>query len=406
MPDLKRKLPSWLDAFMEYTENSEPPYLFRKWVGISCIASALMRKVRIEWGTTLTWYPNFYIVLVGPASTGKNTAMGPGLKIIKEIPGIKQSAQSTSLQALISHLKDNNLTDHNPDTGETFFHSSLTVYSEEFTVFLGYKNNELISTLCDWYDCKDDWTYDTIKRSKEKINGVWVNILGGTTPALIRTSLPVETIGSGLTARIIFIYEEKPDKLVTFPTETDRERELFKYLVHDLEKISMLSGEFRWTEGFMDYWDKWCRNARENPPFSDPKFDGYIGRRRVHLMKLAMIMSASYGLHDLVLTSDNLKEAAEILEEAEQKMGMTFKGMGKSDISDLLYRANMFFATAGTDEIPYWMFARQFESDADKPTLDRLLDTIEVMNLAKIIKRPGADTIIKVIRQTKLDIEN
>ena len=54
----KRKLSDWLDAFMEYTENSEPPILYRKWVGLSCIAAALMRKVYIEWGTALTWYPN------------------------------------------------------------------------------------------------------------------------------------------------------------------------------------------------------------------------------------------------------------------------------------------------------------------------------------------------------------
>lgn len=393
-----RKLSNWLDGFMEYTENSEPPILFRKWVGISCLAAAMMRKVKIDWGTTLTWYPNLYIVLVGPSATGKGTAMAPGLKIINEIPGIKLSAQSTSLQALISHLKDNNLTDHNPETGETAFHSSITVYSEEFTVFLGYNNSELMSTLCDWYDCKDNWTYDTIKRNKEKINGVWVNLIGGTTPTLIRSSLPYDSIGGGLTSRIIFVYEEKPAKLVTFPIETDNERTLFKYLVHDLEKISLMSGSFKWTPGFMEVWDKWCRDARDNPPFHDPKFDGYIGRRRVHLMKLAMIMSASKGKYDLVLTEEDLLDASQILNEVENKMAMTFKGVGKSDIADLLFRANIFLKTSKTDEIPYFQFARYFESDADKLMLDRLLDTMEAMNSIRVIKRPSADTIIKIIK--------
>jgi len=397
MSDLKRKLSDWLNAFMEYTENSEPPVLFRKWVGISCIAAALMRKVRIDWGTALTWYPNLYVVLVGPSATGKGTAMAPGLKILKQIPAIKLSAQATSLQALITHLKDNNLADFNPDTGEHSYHSSLTVFSEEFTVFLGYKNNELMATLCDWYDCKDDWTYDTIKRSKEKIVGVWVNLIGGTTPDLIRSSLPYDSIGGGLTSRIIFIYEEKAEKLVTLPTETDRERELFSALVHDLETMTLMSGSFKWTAGFMEAWDAWCREDRAHPPFADKKFDGYNGRRRVHLMKLSMIMSASRGRYNLVLTEHDLERASVVLKEAEQKMALTFSGVGKSDIADLIFRANTFFKTSVGDEIPYYMFARQFESDADKPTLDRMLNTLEATRVIRVIRRPGADTIIKVL---------
>jgi len=398
MPDLKRELPNWLDGFMKYTDNSEPPTLFRKWVGISCIAAAMQRKVRIEWGTNLVWYPNFYIVLVGPSATGKGTAMGPGTKIINKIPGIKLSAQATSLQALISSLKDNNLTDYDPKSGDSSFHSSMTIYSEEFTVFLGYHNNELMASLCNWYDCQDDWTYDTIKRSKEKIHGVWVNLIGGTTPDLIRSSLPYESIGGGLTSRIIFVYEEKPAKLVTIPTETAEERQLFDFLVRDLEKISLLNGVFKWTEGFVKDWDTWCREDRANPPFVDRKFDGYNGRRRVHLMKLAMITSASYGRNDLTLTQDDLMEASTLLKEVEQKMALTFKGVGKSDIADLMFRANMFFKTAKTDEMPYQTFARYFESDADKPTLERLLATLDSIGAARVVRRPSADAIIKILR--------
>ncbi len=56
MPAEGRKLNDWIDGFMQYTENSEPPLLFRKWTAISCMAAALQRKVRIEWGTALTFY--------------------------------------------------------------------------------------------------------------------------------------------------------------------------------------------------------------------------------------------------------------------------------------------------------------------------------------------------------------
>ena len=393
LPD--RNLPDWLDAFMQLTDNSEPPTLFRKWAGISTIAAALQRKVRFELGLSLTFYPNFYIILVGPSATGKGTAMKFAFDIIEQVPAIHLSAQATSLQALIRRMKETNLTDINLVTGEQQYHSSLTIFSNEFTVFLGYHNRELIAALCDWYDCLGRWTYETIARKKEEVIGVWVNILGGTTPDSLQSSLPIETIGQGLTSRIIFVYEEKRGKLVVEPTKTERELILQQMLVNDLETISMISGRMQHTEGFMAEYSKWCYNADQNPPFYDRKFDGYCGRRRNHLLSLSMVCSASR-TDDMVMTTNDLSRAADLLAEVEVKMGMTFKGMGRSDISSLINDAIVFITNSHTPDIPLWQFAKHFEGDMDKFIMDRVLTTLETMNLVQVVRRPGADTIIHI----------
>lgn len=396
-PAADRKLPNWISGFMRYTLNTEPPTLFRKWTAISCVAAAMQRKCYIEWGTAMTFYPNFFIVLVGPSATGKGTAMNPGLEILEEIPGIHLAAQATSLQALVRKLKNTNLTDIDLETGQQAYHSSLTIFSEEFTVFLGYNNKELIAALCNWYDCRRKWSYETISRDKEEITGVWVNLIGGTTPDLIQSSLPIESIGGGLTSRIIFVYEEKKEKLVTHPIQTSEEKELFQLLVHDLEKISMLSGRYGFTKSFSDLWGDWCVDAEANPPFADPKFDGYNGRRRTHLMKLTMIMSAAHGNNGLVLTRDDLEEAIITLKEVENKMGLVFRGVGRSDIASLINKASMFFVNSESDEIPMHKFARAFGSDMDKFTVDRVLKTLEISRIIKTINRPGAESYIKVL---------
>ena len=401
MDQLTRKLPNWIDAFLLYTENSEPPRLFRKWTAISCLASAMQRKCCVEWGTALTFYPNLFIVLVGPSATGKGTAMNPGLDIISEIPSIRMAANATSLQALIRHLKDTNLTDIDLNTGETAYHSSLTIFSKEFTVFLGYHNRELMSSLCDWYDCDKKWSYDTISRSKEEIIGVWVNLLGGTTPDLIQSSLPIESIGGGLTSRIIFVCEEKKAKLVPMPTQTQKEIQLREYLLHDLEKVALLSGKFSYTSGFVDLWTDWCIKAEANPPFYDKKFEGYMGRRRTHLMKLAMIVSASHGQHDMSMTSDDLQDAIEVLEEVEVNMEGVFKGVGKSDIASLMNQSIAFFAASRTKDIPYYLFAKHFASDMDKLTMDRVINTLEASRIIDLVNRPGMDTMIHVLDDVK-----
>ena len=392
---MPRNVPDWIEGFMELTENSEPPVLFRKWAAISSIASALQRKVRVELGLSLTFYPNLYIVLVGPSATGKGTAMKFASDIIEQVPSIRLSAQATSLQALIRRMKETNLTDIDLVTGEQQYHSSLTIFSTEFTVFLGYHNKELIAALCEWYDCHSRWSYETIARKKEEIIGVWVNLFAGTTPDAIQSSLPIESIGGGLTSRIIFVYEERKGKLVVIPTKTEREILLQQALVNDLETISMLSGCMSYTEGFIDEYSKWCYDADTNPPFYDRKFDGYCGRRRKHLLSLSMICSASHS-DEMIMTADDLKRAAMLLAEVEVKMGRVFKGMGRSDISSLINDAIVFLTNSHIPEIPIWQFAKHFEGDMDKLIMDKVLATLEAMGMIKILKSPGRDPVILI----------
>jgi hypothetical protein len=396
MPEDKRNLSDWISGFMSLTEDSEPPILYRKWTAISTIASALQRKVKLDFGLSLTIYPNFYIVLVGPSATGKGTAMSFASDIICQVPAIRLSAQATSLQALIRRMKETNLTDLDVESGKQIFHSSLTIFSNEFTVFLGYHNRELISALCDWYDCHKRWLYETIKRDKEEIVGVWVNILAGTTPDNIQSSLPIEAIGGGLTSRIIFVNEEKKNKLVIFPGLTVEQLELQTLLVRDLEQIALMSGDFKSTTDAMAFYHDWCVDADKNPPFQDKKFDGYNGRRRHHLLALTMICSASRS-NKLIILKPDIEKAAQMLAEVEVKMGTVFRGIGKSDISALMNDAIVFFANSSTPDVPLWIFYRRFEGDVDKFMIDRLLTTLETAKYIQVIRKPGMDTMIHIL---------
>jgi len=383
-----------LDSFVTLTEsNKEPPLLFRKWAGISAIAAALQRKVRLEFGMSLTFYPNLYIVLVGPSATGKGTAMAFALDIIEQVPSIRLSAQATSLQALIRKMKETNLTDVDMVTGKQQFHSSLTILSTEFTVFLGYHNQELIAALCEWYDCPSRWSYETIARKKEEVIGVWTNLFAATTPDSIQASLPVESIGGGLTSRIIFVYEEKRGDLVIIPSKSEEDIRLQQKLINDLESISMLSGVMQYTKGFLELYAIWCKEAAINKPFHDRKFDGYCGRRRKHVLTLSMICNASR-TDDMIMTSEDFERAAYILAEVEVKMGMVFKGIGRSEISSLINDAIIFITGSAIPDIPFWQFAKHFEGDMDKMIMDRVLTTLESTKLISITKVPGVGTII------------
>ena len=386
---MQRALPDWIEGFMQFTDNSEAPTLFRYWTAVSCVAAALQRKTYVSLGT-LTFYPNMYIILCAPSGIRKGTAMGPGYELLNDI-GIKMSAQATTLQALVKRLKNTTNNTIDPITGEISMHSSLTVYSKEFTVFLGYRNQELMSHLCDWYDCENRWRYETISRGEDEIIGVWVNIIGATTPELIQTSMPVEAIGGGLTSRMIIVYETKKGKFVPFPILTHQEELLRESLKHDLDKIALLSGRFKFDRDYIDSWIDWRVKEEENPPqFNDPRFHGYTQRRPAHLMKLTMVMSASRG-DDMILRKVDLDRGIEALCRVEKRMPMVFSGLGKSDIADLVPRVIGWLSVKKETTMAELM--REFYYDADVNTMERVLKSLETQEK---LKRVVSDRGVKI----------
>jgi hypothetical protein len=351
----------------------------------------MKRKLVLHWGT-LTVYPNLYVVLVGPSGKcRKGTAMGPGMKFLRDL-GIKVAAESITREALIRELKQSNDTQVDVSTGEMFLHASLTIYSQELTVFLGYNNQALMADLTDWYDCRDAWTYRTKNMGTDEIIGVWVNLIGATTPELLQTTLPRDAIGGGLTSRIIFVFENRKGKVVECPFLTPKERVLERQLVEDLQRISIMSGEFKVTEGFIEAYVTWYRKFSEEPiPFEDYRFGGYFERRPTHLLKLSMILSVSRG-DSREITAADFVRAQKILGMTEEKMSCTFSGVGKSSNAEVIQRAMSIIASS--KEIDFNDLMRQFYQDVDKFTLEKIIETLQSMGFCKV-DFEGSRRIIK-----------
>ena len=378
-----RALPDWLDAYMEYTEDSEPPKMFHLWSAISTIASALQRKCYLRWGT-LTFYPNMYIVLVAPSGKcRKGTAMDPARDLLDAL-ALPLAAEATTREALIRALRDANSTNFDPNTGDQQFHSSLTIHSKELTVFLGYDNKQLMMDLTDWFDCHNRWTYRTKTQGDDDIIGVWVNLIGATTPELIQTALPPDAIGGGLTSRIIFVFESRKYKTAIYPEPGDPE--LYRKIISDLERIHLMAGQFKVTDEFIDIWTQWYPDQEINPPNLGPNLSGYMERRPTHVMKLSMIMSASRS-GDLIITGDDINKAIRIIQATEKKMPQVFSGVGKSQIISILPRIMSYIAEVKSITKPKLM--ERFLADIDDYMLDRVLKTLQTMRYINIVDKVG-----------------
>ena len=350
----ERHLGDWIEGFLNFTNNTEPPRMFRLWTAISVVAACLQRKCVLHWGS-LDFYPNMYVVLVAPSGKArKGTAMIPGLKLLREM-GVKLASNSVTRQALIRDLKRSNETEVDPTTGTMDIHASLK------------------------HEGVDD------------IKGVWVNLIGATTPDLIQSAMPLNAIGGGLTSRMVFIYEQRKGKLVHTPFYTDEEDKLQELLMIDLERIRMLKGEYHTTKRFIEAWIDWYSAADENPPFEDPRFSGYFERRPTHVMKLSMIVNAARG-DSMLLDKEDIDRAIEILRQTEVKMRYTFSGVGKSSLANTLSQVMAEISTK--KEIRYDELLSRFYNDVDKWGMDKVIETMSAMNFIDDIPiAPGGRTI-------------
>jgi len=332
-----------------------------------------------------------YIVLVGPSGKcRKGTAMGQGYYFLKEM-GIKLAAESITREALIQELKQSNDSQADPDTGKIYLHASLTIYSQELTVFLGYNNQQLMSDLTDWYDCRDEWTYRTKHQGTDEIIGVYVNLIGATTPELIQTALPRDAIGGGLMSRIISVFEMKKAKTVVAPFRTEEEERIGEKLIKDLERICMMQGEFKATDAFVERWANWYTAYDQGPPpFDDYKFSGYFERRPNHVMKLSCILSASRS-SSMVVDVIDFNRALACIEVIEKKMPYTFSGMGKFVHSEMMERVMAYIAVQREleESALHW----QFRSDLSKFDLDKIIESLEMMGQVSVLHHTGGARI-------------
>ena len=408
-----RKLHDWIDSYLKFTSNDEPRETFRQFTAISTVAACLQRKCYVNWEETI--FPNLYIVLVGPPASRKNTAIVPAEKMIREL-GIPVSAQATTPEALIRKMRK--ISESVAISEESIIapqDAAMTIISKEFTAFIGVRNLDLITLLTDWYDCSDDWTRETKTQGTDALKNVWVNLLAATTPTALKDSLPRESIGMGLTSRIIFVYEEDKDKVIMFSPGVDvwdeelgkarklddsqhEEWDLLRLdLIHDLSQVSMMQGTFIPTGDYHKAYYTWRKGHEENMPFKGTMLENYSNRKQTHIRKLSMIFSASRS-NDLMLTEIDFERSLKSLNKVERKMSNVFSGIGKSEVSETTNSIMHLLAKRG--KMTQSQLLKMFWNDVDAGTLDKILQTMERMKFCRR-EFKGSEVIIHYIEEKK-----
>ncbi len=373
MPE-ERSLEDWLEGYLEYTEETEPPTLFKVWTGLSVISAALQRKCHLNWEYVI--YPNIYVILVGPSALSrKGTAMRDGKGILEDIESIKLAPEATTPQALVAALASIGFTMPTPDTEDLHKHSSTTIFSEELAVFLDpmkQTGRDLIIGLTRWYDCPNKFDNSTIVRGGEVICNMWISLLGATTPSLLPKILPQETIGDGLSSRVIFVYGAIRSRLIPYPIEREETR---VRLVKELRKIHLLEGKFTYTPEYKDFYQNWYTEVDNSDAdhLRTEHFGHYLGRRATHLRKVSMLLNASR-TDSMHLELEDLLRALSILKGAEKKMPYVFESYGRHELADMFTPVMQYVMRNGKVDLERVL--GYFYKDLDRGNLDRLVEAL------------------------------
>lgn len=395
----KRELTDWVTGYINYTKHTEPKKSFHNWMAIGCISSALQRKVKLLWGHEVI-YPNMFIILVGPSGRArKGVAMSIAQNLLRD-SGVVMTGEDITREQLIRKMKDNIQTFTDATTGKTMFHCSITGFAEELSVFLGINDSRFLSTLTNLYDARDEWSYETKRAGKDKIQGVCFTLIGATAPDWIPTMFPQEAIGGGFTSRCIFVVEPGKGQTISDHQITNEEIALRKALVTDLQRIANVTGQFKFCSQARRRYVSWYEQSeydweKGNPVIDDPRFEGYMARRPTHIRKLCMVMSASRD-DSTIIEEEDFVRAEKLLSSIEGTMTQAFGGIGKSDYVEAA--ESILGIVQARKQISKSVLMRMVWRDVDSQAMKVVEDMMAQMKIVRIIRRPAdGDTIYEWI---------
>ncbi len=314
-----RRLGSWLLAYQQYTARSESPDIFHMWAGLSAIAAVTTRRVYLRY-TYGTIYSNIYVGLVGRPATKKTTAIKMAYKIVKKVVPQHMLPSAGSAAAIIASLAE--MSDMPVQAGN--------LISEELGSLIRQGDTDVVNTLTDLFDCNEDIYKRTIGRGKELIAKPWLNFAFGTTPQWMGAHMDSSMAEGGFFSRVIFINCDEIKFTEPRPMVTDEFNQLEADLTNDLIYIHSLQGEVKWSEEAGKVFDAWYMDE-QRVTSGDPRIEGYLVRKAVHVQKVAMLLMLSER-DDMILIKRDIEVALMLLASIEKGVSTAVGSVGRNDL--------------------------------------------------------------------------
>jgi hypothetical protein len=133
---------------------------------------------------------------------------------------------------------------------------------------------------------------------------------------------------------VLFVFQEDTEKRNALPELTLEERELKIDLIGELGEIHKMEGAFGLDKEAREWYIDWYAQAR--PP-EDKRLEGMFARRHDHLLRLGMILAASFERQTIEI--NDLQAADMALNDIEKLTPFALREIGGDAKTSFLSRA-------------------------------------------------------------------
>jgi len=374
----------FLPEFLELAQTTEVPDLFGMWVGVSICASCLGRKCYMR--TRPIVYPNLYVVLVAESALcRKSSAIDLGRNLLRRLDYcprmLSQKFTAESLIGALRKAEDPDIVVHDSSSNSNIVvpvTAEGTIISSELGSLINAEayRNGLIDLLTDLYDShQDEFVYTTRSHGDESISYPCISLLGATTMNWMRATVPEEALGGGFASRVVFVHSKPSDRNFAWPEIGESMVSLEGKLLHDLNRICKLRGEFKVdTKARLKFKELYEKFKFDKLLSSDSNLSSYLGRRGTTLQKVSMVISASRG-DSLEVTSEDFEVASESLRKIELLMPILFQAITSSVDGQVCQEVLMWLQAQGPTTRTH--VVRKFSHKINARGLDEVLATLE-----------------------------
>ena len=331
----------FINLYLKYRANTEPPVFFHRWSILSAIGAYLGRDVGFELGD-FTIHPNMYTMLIGVPGTRKSTAIKLAKKLLANTGYDHFSADKSSKEKFIMDLAgDTGISDEAADLiNDSLWGadsdsriSEMFVACDEFNNFIGNGNLEFVSLLGELWDYSGVYS-NRIKNGKSVVvHNPTISILGGNTPTGFSLAFPSQAIGQGFFSRLILVYSDPSPRKITFPEKSSDEDT--KYITDQLLRIKYISSCNPCTVSnsgklLLD------KIYRQDDYIDDVRFEHYRNRRFTHLLKLCLIHT--YADFRSEITDEDIVCANTLLTHTERFMPKALGEFGDAKHAKVVHK--------------------------------------------------------------------
>lgn len=332
------KIP-WHEAFHRCIwPHTDAPSSFITWGAISLIGAALKNNVFFEIGT-YTLYPNQFVVLVAPPGIGKGTVMTFVEQIVNEnkgSPAVNILPDRVTAERIIELIADGWPTPLGLQGQQLVVgpndHNCL-LFSTELRVLLGSSQWMLEFLEEAW--SKTTFKYQTKNKGNVTIDTMCCSLLAASVPDFLKNANKeiALVISGGFTSRCLFIYAEEQSKDLPWPEPLKKNvasKALYDDLVHDLKEISTLRGDFKVSAGARILFEDFLKKNRAASSRDDSEaVANFRARVKAHVLKLAMVLSASRS-NNMIISDIDMQNSISEIQKVTKTLELLFRGAGDS----------------------------------------------------------------------------